>query len=49
MAYKARFPLRISPPSPTSFVVLSRGQQKFKQKLKILSNCSKRTNFFSGE
>jgi hypothetical protein len=33
----------------SSFVVLSRRQRKVKQKLKILSNCGRRTNFFSGE
>jgi hypothetical protein len=33
----------------SSFVVLSRRQRKVKHKLKILSNCSRRTNFFSGE
>jgi hypothetical protein len=33
----------------SSFVVLLCRQRKVKQKLNILSNCSRRTNFFSGE
>ena len=54
--YKARFPLTYFAAAgekfrhrKSSFVVLSRHQRKVKQMLKILSNCSRRTNFFRGE
>ena len=53
---KARFPLTYFAATgekfrhrKSSFVVLSRHQRKVKQKLKNLSNCSRRTNFFSSE
>jgi hypothetical protein len=53
---KARFPLTYFAAAgekfrhrKSTFVVLSRRQRKVKHKLKILSNCSRRTNFFSGE